>query len=320
MNKRSIAKPAQKSRNFCFTWNNWQNHLTTAEQVADLFGDFKYLCLGFETGTSGTPHIQGYVDFPNPRTISGLKTIHQSIHWEPRLGSWDQATAYCKKDGNFREFGLANSQGKRTDLQTVCKQILAGEVSPKTIRNTNAEFYHKYGRTLEKVNSDKYSENTRTEMTEGIWYYGKTGVGKSHKALAGRAKGSYYNYKNDHGWWDGYKQQPTVIINEFREGLISLRELLLLIDKWDHEVNRRHSEPMPFTSNLVIITSALHPYQIFTNNIGDVDNIDQLLRRITVVKLSKENDQFIETVILDHGTQINHDPEVDSFVNIHKGI
>lgn len=40
--------------------------------------------------------------------------------------------------------------------------------------------YHQYGRTLNAVEDITLRQKYRKWMTEGIWIYGKTGVGKSH--------------------------------------------------------------------------------------------------------------------------------------------
>lgn len=60
-----------------------------------------------------------------------------------------------------------------------------------------------------------------------------------------------------------------------------------MIDKWPHTVRRRGKEPMPFTSELVLISSSLHPRKIYKNR--DVeDSMDQLLRRIEIIEMNQK--------------------------------
>ena len=129
-------------------------------------------------------------------------------------------------------------------------------------------------------------------MTKGIWYYGETGVGKSHLAFKDFTPETHYVHSEDNGWWDNYKQQPTVIINEFR-GEIKYKELLELLDKWPHSVKRRNRCPLPFVSKLIIITSSLPPQEVY-KNLNEKDKIAQLLRRLKVIKL--ENKTIMTTL------------------------
>jgi hypothetical protein len=120
-------------------------------------------------------------------------------------------------------------------------------------------------------------------MTKAEWIYGSTGTGKSHYAFNNYSPDTHYLYPNDGGWWDGYTGQEIVIINEFRGGIM-YSELLELLDKWPKTVRRRGREPVPFLAKLVIITSSLHPKNIYQGVLEKDDSIDQLLRRIKVIE------------------------------------
>jgi len=115
------------------------------------------------------------------------------------------------------EFGDRPKQGMRTDIDDMVKQINEG-LKVDDIAMEYPSLYHQYGRTFNKIEEICLRKKFRTEMTEGLWLWGDTGVGKSHKAFTGYTPETHYLYPNDGGWWDGYMGQETVIINEFRGG------------------------------------------------------------------------------------------------------
>jgi len=65
----------------------------------------KYIVFGYERGEEGTPHLQGYVHLSTQKTLSAMKKFIPRAHLEPRRGTIDEAVDYCKKDGDFEEYG-----------------------------------------------------------------------------------------------------------------------------------------------------------------------------------------------------------------------
>lgn len=114
-----IMPPVTKSRRYCFTLNNWtpanEAHLNSLGTDPHI----RYLVFGRETAASGTPHLQGFVIFDNSITFANAKTKlgSDSFHLEVARGTSQQAATYCKKDGDFSEFGhVPADAGKRTDI------------------------------------------------------------------------------------------------------------------------------------------------------------------------------------------------------------
>lgn len=250
----------------------------------------KYLCFGVEIcPTTGKQHYQGCVYFYEKISIKQAQKLLGigKSHMENKMyTTYDDCIEYCKKDGISKEFGSMPTQGKRNDLDTVKDDIVSGKTNVNSIVLENPIMYHQYGRTLEKIEDVVLSKKWRTEMTKGIWYWGSTGVGKSHKAFENYHPDTHYNMpKENNGWWDNYKGQETVIINEFR-GHIKYDELLELVDKFPKEVPRRGRPPAPFLSKLVIVTSSLPPAEVYCNR-NDKDSLEQLYRRFEVIELKR---------------------------------
>lgn len=272
-----------KNRNWCFTLNNYTEEEVEAIKVIEC----NYLIFGKEVGESGTPHLQGYIEFKNARHLGGVKKLIGSrAHLETRKGTAEQASTYCKKEGNeIFEVGKMSHAGARTDLTALRDKILEEDHTEVIVENF--ELYCRYRGGIDALIDYKNLKKKRTTMTKGIWLYGETGVGKSHRAFE-LAGDDVYVWTDDNGWWDGYQGQRTVVINDFR-GAIKYNEMLQMIDKWPHSVRRRGRVPMPFTSELVIVTSSLKPEDIYNGVLEREDSIDQLLRRIEVIKLTKRN-------------------------------
>lgn len=103
------------SRRYCFTVNNFTPQ--DVQRITTLGDHCRYLVFGRETGDSGTPHLQGFVIFHSGISFNSAKSkIGVNAHIEAARGSSQQAADYCKKDGDFNEFGVFPSQqGKRND-------------------------------------------------------------------------------------------------------------------------------------------------------------------------------------------------------------
>jgi len=94
-----------KNRNFVFTWNNYtEQSLTLLENYATIGA--KYVAYAEEIApTTGTKHLQGYISFSNPKTISQARAKLPGCHIESMLGSIAQNEEYCSKAGTLIEFG-----------------------------------------------------------------------------------------------------------------------------------------------------------------------------------------------------------------------
>lgn len=103
-----------QSRNWCFTINNYtSDDLEKMDLLAaQIGGDIKYLVYGRETGDNGTPHLQGFIQFSKKKRLGEARNLisHRS-HLEVMEGTALQAATYCKKEGEFNEWGQIQYQG-----------------------------------------------------------------------------------------------------------------------------------------------------------------------------------------------------------------
>jgi len=273
--------PGPQSYFYCFTINNYNDD--EVELVKSI--DCRAIKAGLEVGESGTPHIQGAIYLKQKKTLKALKDLLGGrAHVEKARGTWEQQD-YCLKDGMvLRCEGEPPAQGKRIDLQEV-KQAIDDGMGEHELWETYFETMVRYGKAMKEYIDIKRRGQCRKHMTKGTWYYGPTGVGKSHVAFDDYDPTNTYVKTLDDVWWDGYEGQETVILNEFR-GEIKFSQLLDLTDKWPMTVKRRSREPVPFVAKRVIVTSAMHPGEVF-QKANEADNIAQLERRFEIVHLTK---------------------------------
>lgn len=102
---------------WCFTINNPTD--VCRQHVAELGNNdrvIRYLVVGREVGSNGTPHLQGFVVFRNTVTRTRVLSFLPRSHVEQTRGSSQQAGTYCKKDGDFDEYGTCPTQGGATTV------------------------------------------------------------------------------------------------------------------------------------------------------------------------------------------------------------
>lgn len=198
-----------KYRSYVFTLNNYGQ--IEEQQVQALPSEF--LVYGREVGESGTPHLQGFIKFKNPRAFSGVKKLLPRAHIEI-CQDVQAAIAYCRKDGDVFEKGKEPekhggdkmqekiAKNKRLRDTPLNELIETGEISIMDVRK------------LKNAKQDLEAERACESWVphDNHWYWGATGTGKSRKARE-ENPGAYI--KDTNKWWDGYQGQDVVIIEEW---------------------------------------------------------------------------------------------------------
>lgn len=151
-------------RNFCFTLNNYAVQDFDTLRSSPLFS---YVIIGREISSSGTPHLQGYAELKKRTRFNTLKShLPHGIHVERRKGTAQQASDYCKKDGDYEEVGLMKQPGKRNDLEILREAIRAGKNELELFEISDAMFRYprsvlRYKKLIQESNRPKLTLELR---------------------------------------------------------------------------------------------------------------------------------------------------------------
>lgn len=146
------------SKNWCFTLNNYtEDDVERINNLVTSKTGVTYVIYGKEVGESGTPHIQGFLTCSKKTRLLGIKGI---IGSNPHLESARNVNAsieYCKKDGDWKEFGIrSRGQGARNDLESFKTDVKGGMLSLVDIREAHSEVYAKYPRFCAEYVRDNF--------------------------------------------------------------------------------------------------------------------------------------------------------------------
>lgn len=248
-------KHGQRFRGWCFTLNNY----TDAEQkdLRALGDDARttYLVFGRETGEQGTPHLQGYVHFSSGVSLQTAKRrISGRAHLEAARGRPEEAAGYCKKDGDFEEYGVCPVAGKRNDLHSAREAVKAGKSLRSAVDEGDVRSFQalKGWDRLKQV----YNDGRPQAKPELILCIGPSGSGKSKwakeylisKVPPGSDEPPWSTPLQPPQWWDGVDTCDRVLLDDLRiESRAGFSYLLRMFDDM-------HSVRLPVKGSSVLWT------------------------------------------------------------------
>lgn len=259
------------AKSWTFTINNYLD-----EDIKLLTNiECNYCIWGKEIGTENkTPHLQGFITFKTSKRLTGLKKLHNKAHWEQAKDN-EAAINYCMKDNDFTIRDL-RKQGNRTDLNEIGKLIK--ETGLKNTAKNNLGTYMKYHNGMEKIQQLFQEERNFKPLV--VWIYGPTGTNKTRQVV--EAEKDLWISGRDLKWWNGYENQESVLLDDFRDYFCKFQELLRILDRYPYTVEIKGGSRQ-LNSKRIYITSCYHP-----NDVYDVEeDTSQLLRRIDDVICTK---------------------------------
>jgi hypothetical protein len=171
--------------------------------------------IGKEVGENGTPHLQGFMQFPERKSLRQMKKLCDKSHFEKTKGSIDQNYAYCTKDGNFEERGTRPMSQKRKGESEQDRYEEARRAAKEgRFDDIPADIYIRHLGNIKKI----YAESQGAPVVldgelQNEWIYGPAGAGKSSQVFQ-RYPGERLYVKDLNQWWDGYVNQEVVLIDD----------------------------------------------------------------------------------------------------------
>lgn len=263
-----------RAKRWCYTINN------PSEEVL-LEDDCIYHVFGREVGEFGTPHLQGFIIFKQSKRLTQLQRLLPGGHYEVTRGSMQQASDYCKKDGDFVEYGELPEEphvagGRATMARWNKTRELAKEGK---IEEIDSDIYIRYRHSLLSIAKEHAPMPDDHDDTTGYWFYGAPGTGKSRTA---RDENPGYYLKLCNKWWDGYKGEEVVIIDDFDTTHACLaHHLKIWSDRYAFPAEIKGGK-INIRPKKIIVTSNYEPSEIWKDDV----TIAAIHRRFSIKKFT----------------------------------
>lgn len=253
----------RRHRRGVFTLNNY----TQAEEdgLRELAtGPLKvlsYLVYGKELAPStGTPHLQGYFEGSARVRGSVLRgTTGFARAWlQPARGTQKQCIDYCKKDGDWKEWGEPRAQGQRTDLAAIQEEIDGGA----TEEEIAGDYFGRwciYRRSFGRYRQLKRGRKRDSSVPVEVYYiYGDTGTGKTR--LVYDMFPDCYRHAGSDKFFDGYSNQEVALFDDAQPDMFTVSKWLQVLDRYPLQVEVKGSI-VDWTPITVILTTNLELHE-----------------------------------------------------------
>lgn len=280
-----------RSRCFFFTANK---DLEEAFNYLKL-QDTRYTLIGpiERAPTTGHEHFHACIYYKSPHSVRAIiNGFNRFGMVEVGRGNAEQIRQYCCKTGKpLYEFGEVPQQGKRTDLITAIEE--AKTLSEFKMNNPDlfCRYHNGIKEYYEEAHAEKLLDKAINEVLDGtepdlevIYITGPSGSGKSHFSIEYAVKGlgfkpSEIGFVECSGDFNigSRLDAKCLILNEFRDSQMPLRNFLNLTDRYTTTFNIKGSK-LVVKPKAIIINSIKPLTEIYK---ASGESRKQIYRRIT---------------------------------------
>lgn len=247
--------------------------------------DIVYLLVAQEHHQDGGLHLHCFLQLKMPINLKNMKKFDlliDTVNYHPEIEeckSIKDWINYCKKEGNWCDWGSNPLTTSKLNKKELNEKLINSDLNELIDNGTIS--LKELPRIIQAKEAYKLlQKKQRRRELKVKWYYGATGTGKTRKALD-EAGDDYWISGENLKWFDGYKGQETVVLDDLRADSCAWGFLLRLLDIYPLSVPIKggFSDWKPKT---VIITAPCIPEEMFVNHASGQtwDKIDQLKRRV----------------------------------------
>ena len=306
-----------QSRKYLLTLNNPQDHNLDHDEIKrrlDSLKSLRYYCMADEIGLeTGTPHTHVFILCSSVVRFSRIKKLFPEAHIDQSLGTAQQNRDYVAKQekwaedpksdtsvaGTFEESGELPEepgQGARTDIAEIYTLIQEG-YSNAEIMAKNPDFAGRItymDKIRQEILTEKYRTTFRQVSVTYIW--GPTETGKTRGVMETEGYENVYRVTDYQHPFDGYANQPVLLLDEFRSSL-TLGDMLNYLDGYPLALPARYANRQACYERVYMISNIDLKKQYFQAQNSEPATWRAFLRRIhKVVEYRKD------------GTHIDHGP------------
>ena len=271
-------------RAWCFTLNNYtqvdEDHIQSIVK-----NQARYIVYGREIGPeNGVPHLQGYIYFDHAKQRKAVARLLPKAYLTVANGTAEQSRVYCtKQDDDFYEFGVipmersvAQRKGGAGNAARYAKAIESARNNDmESVERDDPQLFLLHGVRLESLYTPTAVPLDGELLHE--WWVGPSGTGKSR--LLWELYPNHFS-KNKNKWWDGYKREDVVAIEEWApKNDVSTDNLKIWADRYPFRGEVKGSHLGNIRPKKLIVLSNYTPQQCFLNQ----EDLGPMLRRFTVI-------------------------------------
>lgn len=262
-----------RSRSYVFTINNYTEE--DEHQVFGLHWDFDatYVVAGKEVGgEKGTPHLQCYVHFSQPKSLKQVSEMLPRARIAAKRGTHKEASDYCKKDGDYYEWGKlpaddfhkAGGEATRLLWQDTLDCIRNSDYIAVPVQATHLIKHAEYRVGRERMQN---RDLTPLKVLRHLWIYSPTSGSGKTASVDSYFPGKYW-YDHTDKWFEDYKGEDEVYLDDFdKYQRAKAGDLKRWVDHRPFRAQIKGGSLGLIRPKRIIVTSNYHPDEIWDDEV-----------------------------------------------------